>query len=160
MKKKSPFINYPIDNRNGNKKVGPIRAYFVYGFYNVENNEKIDLKNGEMIKVKRGCYTMKDIEKVSFGKVKYDSLTGKLVIDSTIRQFCPYMNKILGTNNSNYIDMPLLKKYFHLKLTNYQPLTTYSMASHVTYCILGTLIKTYHLVISFTLNQRIFNIKS
>ena len=35
-----------------------------------------------------------------------------------------------------------LKKYFHLKLTNYQPLTTYSMASHVTYCILGTLIKT------------------
>ena len=35
-----------------------------------------------------------------------------------------------------------LKKFFHLKLTNYQPLTTYSMASHVTYCILGTLKKT------------------
>ena len=34
------------------------------------------------------------------------------------------------------------KKYFHLKLTNYQPLTTNSMASHVIYCILGTLIKT------------------
>ena len=46
------------------------------------------------------------------------------------------------------------KKYFHLKLINYQPLTTYSMASHVTYCILGTLIKTCHLVISFTLNQK------
>ena len=24
----------------------------------------------------RGCYTMKDIKKVSSGKVKYDSLTG------------------------------------------------------------------------------------
>ena len=30
------------------------------------------------------CYTMKDIEKVSSGKVKYDSLTGKSVIDPTI----------------------------------------------------------------------------
>ena len=55
---------YPIDNRNGNKKVGLIHAYFVYSFYNVENNEKIDLKNGETLKVKRGCYTMKDIERV------------------------------------------------------------------------------------------------
>ena len=33
------------------------------------------------------------------------------------------------------------------------------MASHVTYCILGTLIKTYHLVILFTLNQGIFKYK-
>ena len=40
------------------------------------------------------------------------------------------------------------KKYFHLKLTNCQPWITYSMVNHVTYCILGTLIKTYHLVIS------------
>ena len=75
---------YPIDNRNGNKKVGLIRAYFVYSFYNVEKDEKIHLKNGETLKVKRGCYTMKDIEKVSSGKVKYDSLTGKSVIDPTI----------------------------------------------------------------------------
>ena len=75
---------YPIDNRNGNRKVGLIRAYFVYSFYNVENDEKICLKNGEMLKVKRGCYTMKDIETVSSGKVKYDSLTGKSVIDSSI----------------------------------------------------------------------------
>ena len=52
------------------------------------------------------------------------------------------------------------KKYFRLNLTSYQPLTTYSMASHATYCILGTLIKTYHLAILFTLSQRIFNIKS
>ena len=58
----------PIDNRNGNKKVGLIRAYFVFSFYNVENNEKIHLKNSETINVKRGCYTMKDIEKSVFRK--------------------------------------------------------------------------------------------
>ena len=51
-----------------------------------------------------GCYTMKDIEKVSSGKVKYDSLTGK--------SFGPYMNKILGINNGNYIDTLLSKKCF------------------------------------------------
>ena len=64
------YLYYLIDNRNGNKKVGIIRAYFVYSFYNVENNEKIHLKNGETVKVKRGCYTMKNIEKVSSGKSK------------------------------------------------------------------------------------------
>ena len=151
---------YPIDNRNGNKEVGLISAYFVFSFYNVENDERIHLKNGETLKVKRGCYTMKDIEKVSSNKVKYDSLTAKSVIDPTISRFGHYMNKILGINNGNYIDMLLSKKCFHLKLTNCQPLTTYSMAGHVTYYILVTSIKTYHLVISFTLSQRIFNIKS
>ena len=50
---------------------------------------------------------MKDIEKVSSGKVKYDSLTGKSVIDSTISQFGPYINKILGINNRNYIYIAL-----------------------------------------------------
>ena len=150
-------LDYPIDNRIGDKKVGLIRTYFVYSFYNVEKDEKIHLKNGE----KKGCYTKKDIEKVSSGKVKYDSLTGKSVIDPTISRFRPYMNKILGLSNGNYIDMLLSKKkHFHLKLTNYQPLTTYSMASHVTYCILVTSIKTYHLEISFTLSQRMFSIKS
>ena len=153
-------LYYPIDNRNGNKKVGLIRAYFVYSFYNVEQDEKIQFKNGETLQVKRGCYTMKDIEKVSSGKVKYDSLTGKSVIDPTISRFGPYMNKILGISNGNYIDTLLSKNSFHLKLTNCQPLTTYSMASSLMYCILGTSIKTYHLVISFTLSQRIFNIKS
>ena len=74
---------------------------------------------------------MKDIEKVSSGKVKYDSLTGKSVIDPTVSRFGPYMNKILGISNGNYIDTLLSKKRFHLKLTNCQPLTTYSMASHV-----------------------------
>ena len=44
------------------------------------------------------------------------------------------MNKILGINNGNYMDM-LSKKYFHLKLTNYQPRITYLMASQAIYII-------------------------
>ena len=107
---------YSIDNRNGNRKVGLIRTYFVYSFYNVENDEKIHLKNGETLKVKRGCYTMKDIKKVSSGKVKYDSLTGKLVIDPTISRFGSYMSKVLGKNNENYIDTLLSKKEFSFKI--------------------------------------------
>ena len=103
---------------------------------------------------------MKNIDKVSSGKVKYDSLTGKSVIDPTISRFGPYMNKILGISNGNYIDTLLSKKRFHLKLTICQPLTTYSTANHVTYCILATSINTYHLVILFTLSQRMFSIKS
>ena len=50
-------LDYPIDNRNGNKKVGLIHAYFVYSFYNVEKDEKIDIKNGKTLPVKKGCYT-------------------------------------------------------------------------------------------------------
>ena len=106
----------PIDNRNGDKKIGLIRAYFVYSFYNVEQDEKIHLKNGETLKVKRGCYNMKDIEMVSLNKVKYDQLTGKSVIDPTISQFGPYMNQILGISNGNYIDMLLSKKIFSFKI--------------------------------------------
>ena len=109
-------LDYPIDNRNGNKKVGLIYAYFIYSFYNVEKDEKIHLKNGETLPVKKGCYTTKDIEKVSSGKVKCDSLTGKSVIDPTISRFGPYMNKILGTSNGNYIDMLLSKKMFSFKI--------------------------------------------
>ena len=109
-------LYYPIDNRNANKKVGLIRAYFVYSFYNVEKDEKIHLKNGETLKVKRGCYTMKDIEKVSSGKVKYDSLACKSVIDATISRFGSYMNKILGISNGNYIGTLLSKKMYSLKI--------------------------------------------
>ena len=109
-------LHYPIDNRNGDKKVGLIHAYFVYSFYNVQKDEKIHLKNGELLKVKRGCYTMKDIEKVSSGKVKFDSLTGKSIIDPTISRFRPYMNKILGTGNGNCLDMLLSKKMFSFKI--------------------------------------------
>ena len=50
IEKEISFYN-PIDNRNGNKKVSLIRAYFVFSFYNVENDEKIHLKNGETLKV-------------------------------------------------------------------------------------------------------------
>ena len=46
-------LEYPIDNRNGNKKVGLFRAYFVYSFYNVEKDEKIHLKNGSTFKIER-----------------------------------------------------------------------------------------------------------
>ena len=153
-------LYYPIDNSNQDKKIGLIRTYFVYSFYNVEKDKKIHLKNGKTLPVKKGCYTMKDIEKVSSGKVKYDSLTGKSVIDPTISRFEPYVNKILGISNGNYIDTLLSKKCFHLRLTNCQPLTTYLKANHVTYFILVTSIKTYHLVILFTLSQRMFSIKS
>ena len=59
---------------------------------------------------------MKDIERVSSGKVKYDSLTGKSVIDPTFSRFGPYINKILGINNDNYIDMLLSKKIFLFKI--------------------------------------------
>ena len=107
---------YLIDNRNGDKKVGLIHAYFVYSFYNVEKDEKIQLKNGEPLQVKRGCYTMKDIEKVSSGKIKYDPLTGKTAIDPTISQIGPYMNKILGIGNGNYLDTLLSKKMFSFKI--------------------------------------------
>ena len=65
-------LDYPINNKNGNKKVGLICAYFVYSFYNVEKDEKIHLKNGETLPVKRGCYTKKDIEKVSSGNKTND----------------------------------------------------------------------------------------
>ena len=117
--------DYRIDNRNGDKKVSLIRAYFIYGFYDVEKDEETHLKNGSPLLVKRGCYTMKDIEKVSSGKVKYDSLTGKSVIDPTISRFGPYMNKILGMSNGNYIDMLLSKKMFSFKINKLS--TTYNI---------------------------------
>ena len=108
-------LDCPIDNRNGNKKVGLIHATsFTVSI--MSKRMRIHLKNGETLPVKMGCYTMKDIEKVSSGKVKYDSLTGKSVIDPTITRFGPYMNKILGVSNGNYIDMLLLKKVFSFKI--------------------------------------------
>ena len=114
---KNEIFYNPIDNRNGNKKVGLIRAYFVYSFYNIENDEKIHLKNGETLKLKRGCYTTKDIKKVSSGKIKSNSWTGKSVVDPTISQLGPYMKKILGINNGNYMDMLLSNKIFSFKIT-------------------------------------------
>ena len=49
----------PTDNGNGNKKIGLIPAYFIFSFYNVENDENIHLNNGETVKVKKDCYTIK-----------------------------------------------------------------------------------------------------
>ena len=109
-------LDYPIDNRNVDEKVGLIRAYFVYSFYNVKRDENIHLKNGEKLKVKKGCYTKRDIENVSAKKVRYDPLTGKSIIDPTISRFDPYMEKILGINNENYIDTLLSKKAFSFKI--------------------------------------------
>ena len=59
---------------------------------------------------------MKDIEKVSSGKVKYDSLTGISAIDPTISRFGLYMKKILGINNGKYINILLSKKIFSFKI--------------------------------------------
>ena len=42
--------------------------------------------------------------------------TGRSVIDSTISQFDPHMNKILGTDNENNIDTLLSKKIFSFKI--------------------------------------------
>ena len=106
----------PIDNSNGDKKIGLIRAYFVFSFYNVQKDENIYLKNGEKLKVKKGCYTKRDIENVSAKKVRYNPLTGKSIIDPTISRFDPYMEKILGINNKNYIDTLLSKKAFSFKI--------------------------------------------
>ena len=50
--KKEISLYYPIDNGNGDQKVGPIRAHLVYSFYNVEKDEKIHLKDGKMLMVK------------------------------------------------------------------------------------------------------------
>ena len=95
---------------------------------------------------------MKDIEKVSSGKVKYDSLTGKSVIDASISRFGPYMNKILGISNGNFTDMLLSKKMFSFKINK--------LSTTVMHYSLDTSIKIYRLEISFTLSQRMFSIKS
>ena len=46
-------LEYPIDNRNGNKKVGLIRPYFVYSFYNVEKDERSTLRMAKHYQLKR-----------------------------------------------------------------------------------------------------------
>ena len=53
---------------------------------------------------------------MSAKKVRYDPLTGKSIIDPTISRFDPYMEKILGINNENYIDTLLSKKAFSFKI--------------------------------------------
>ena len=43
-------------------------------------------------------------------------MTGKSIIDPTVRRFGPYMNKILGISNGNCIDTLLSKKVFSFKI--------------------------------------------
>ena len=68
------------------------------------------------------------MEKVFSGKIKYDSLTGKSVIDPTISQFGHYMNKILGIRNGNYIDTLLWKKMFSFNINKLS--TTDNILNH------------------------------
>ena len=51
--KKEISLDYPIDNRNGDKKVGLIRAYFVYSFYNVKKDERSTLRMAKHYQLKR-----------------------------------------------------------------------------------------------------------
>ena len=37
-------LYYPIDNSNRDKKIGLIRAYFVYSFYDVERMKRSPLR--------------------------------------------------------------------------------------------------------------------
>ena len=46
-------LYYPIDNRNGNKKVGLLRAYFVYSFYNVKRIKRATLRMAKHYQLKR-----------------------------------------------------------------------------------------------------------
>ena len=131
----------PIDNRNGDKKIGLIRAYFVFSFCNVQKDENIHLKNGEKLKVKKGCYTKRDIENVSAKKVRYDPLTGKSIIDSTIIRFDPYMEKILGINNENYVDTLLSKKAFSFKVNKLSTTNNIFNSNHSDILYMGYLNK-------------------
>ena len=56
-------LDYPIDNRNGDKKVGLIRAYFVYSFYNVEKDEKSTLRMAKHYQLKRAVTLRKTLKR-------------------------------------------------------------------------------------------------
>ena len=100
------------------------------------------------------------MEKVSSGKVKYDSLTGKLVVDSTTSRFRPYMNKILGINNGNYIDTLLSKMIFSFKINKLSPADNIFNSKPCNVLYTGYLNKDISFGDIFTLSKRIFNIKS
>ena len=70
------------------------------------------------------------------------------------------MNKILGISNGNYINTLLSKKTFSFKINKLS--TTDNILNNKPCDVLytGYLNKAYRLMISFTLSQRIFNIKS
>ena len=89
---------------------------------------------------------MKDIERASSGKVKYDSLTGKSVIDSSIRRLGPYMKKILGISNENFINMLLSKKRFHFKINKLSTTDNIFNGKLSNILYTGYLKKTYRMV--------------
>ena len=72
------------------------------------------------------------------------------------------MNKVLEINNENYIGALLAKKLFSFKINKLSTTDNIfnSKPSDVLYTGYLNIIKKYHLVISFTLSQRIFSIKS
>ena len=103
-------LEKPIDNTKNDRKIGLFRAYFVYTFYNIEKDEKIYLNNGRAINVKKGLYSIEDVKDISNNRVDYNKLTGKSVVDSSIKNFDYYLNNILGLNNENYVNILLSKK--------------------------------------------------
>lgn len=105
-------LQQPIDNRDGSKRIGLVKACLVYSFYNIKEDEHIHLKNNTKLPIKKGFYTMNDIVKVSRKKVSYEKTTGRSIIDTTIQKFDKYLNNILGIDNSNYVDLLLSKKSF------------------------------------------------
>ena len=56
-------LDYPIDIRNGDKKVGLIRAYFVYSFYNVEKDERSTLRMAKHYQLKRAVTLRKTLKR-------------------------------------------------------------------------------------------------
>ena len=81
------------------------------------------------------------------------------MIDSTVSQFDPHINKILGINNENYIDTLLSTKIFSFKINKLS--TRNSIFNGKPYCSTGYLNKdiSFGDIVYFE-PKRIFNIKS
>ena len=105
-------LQKPIDNRDGSKRIGLVKACLVYSFYNIKEDENIHFKNNTKIPIKKGFYTMVDIAEISKWKISYEKKTGRSIVDSTIEKFDKYLNNILGIDNSNYVDLLLSRKSF------------------------------------------------
>ena len=70
------------------------------------------------------------------------------------------MNKILGMNNDNYIDTLLLTKIFTFKINKLSTTDNISNGKSCDVLYTGYLNKDISFGDIFTLNQKIFNIKS
>ena len=87
-------------------------------------------------------------------------MTGKSDIDPTISQLGPYMKKILGMNNENYIDTLLSKKIFSFKINKLSTADNIFNGKPCDVLYTGYLNKDISFGILFTLIQRILNIKT